>query len=430
MTVPVEAAEAVAEASPHGARAFRSFRNRDFRVFWIAALVSNTGSWMQTITVPAVIYDLTHHSNLWLGLAAFIGFFPSLLVGPLSGRLADRFSRKRVLLVTQAIQMVIAFSLWGFWVGGIATPLNILVHLLIYGVSVGINITSWQSFVPQLVPREDMLDAVRLNSLQFTGARAFGPALAGLVLKFFGPGTAYMANALSFVLVLVALMSVRPRELGAAARADTDLRFREGVSYVLARTALWLPVAAITMVSLLGTSLLQLAPAFATRQFRVDRGAYGVLVAMFGIGAVGGALSMSLIGDRVRRSRTAIGGLVAISVGVLLLGLTRSYGIGLVAMFLMGIGYVHVTVSLNTSIQMRVAEAYRGRVLAIYLMGLLAGVPVGALALGALSDVAGLQPTAIACGIGLCAVTAFTVVRFRGLAPLDEALEDEFVGMG
>jgi MFS family permease len=145
---------------------------------------------------------------------------------------------------------------------------------------------------------------------------------------------------------------------------------------------------------------------------------------------VGGALSMSLLGDKVRRSRTAIAGLVAISGGVLLLGTTRQYGVGLAAMFLMGIGYVHVTVSLNTSIQMRVAETYRGRVLAIYLMGLLVGVPIGALAIGAISDPLGLRPTTIACGAALLAVTVFTVVRFRGLAPLDEALEDEFVGIG
>jgi MFS family permease len=425
LTDPFEATEAVAEPAPHGPRAFRSLSNRDFRTFWIAALISNTGTWMQTITVPAVIYDLTHHSNFWLGFAAFVGFFPSLMIGPVSGRLADRFSRRTVLLVTQTIQMILAFSLWAFWVAGIATPLNILVHLLIYGVTVGINITSWQSFVPQLVSREDMPDAVRLNSLQFTAGRAFGPALAGLVLKFFGPGTAYMANTVSFVLVLLALLSVRPHEVGASARQEADTRFREGIAYVLARTALWLPVATITIVSLLGTSLLQLAPAYATKQFHVDRGAYGILVAMFGGGALVAAFVMSIIGDRVRGSRTAIAGLVLMSSGVVLLGLTTSYRVGLLAMFLMGFGYVHVTVSLNTSVQMRVAESYRGRVMAIYLMGLLAGVPVGALVLGAVTDAAGLRPATLVCGLTLFAITALAVVRFRGLAPVDEAIVDD-----
>jgi predicted MFS family arabinose efflux permease len=139
---------------------------------------------------------------------------------------------------------------------------------------------------------------------------------------------------------------------------------------------------------------------------------------------------MSVIGDRVRRSRTAMSGLLTISTGVVLLGITRSYSMGLVAMFLMGVGYLHVTVSLNTSVQMRVAETYRGRVLAIYLMGLLAGVPIGALALGLITSSAGLQPTTIGCGLALFAVSALAIIRFRGFAPLDQALEDEFVGIG
>ena len=256
MTDPFEVTEAVTEAVPHGRSAFRSLRNRDFRTFSVSALISNTGSWMQTIAVPVVIYELTDNSKFWLGLAAFVGFFPSLLVGPVSGRLADRFSRKSVLLVTQTIQMLVALSLWAFWVAGIATALNTLAHLLVYGITVGINITSWQSFVPQLVSREDMPDAVRINSMQFTAARAFGPALGGLVLRFFGPGTSYMTNALSFLVVLGALLTVRPHEVHASVREDADTRFREGVAYVLARTALWLPVVTITMVSLLGTSLI------------------------------------------------------------------------------------------------------------------------------------------------------------------------------
>ena len=240
---------------------------------------------MQNVTVPYVVYEMTH-STTWLGLAAFMSFFPALVIGPISGTLADRFSRKAILLITQTIQMAVAFAFWGFWVAGELSPGNSLALLLVYGVSAGINITSWQAFVPLLVPRDDLLDAVRLNSMQFTGARAFGPAIGGVVLAQWGPATAFMGNALSFLLVLAALAVVHERRVdtsGAAGR--TVQQFREGLAYVRSTTALWLPVVTMLMVSLLGSSLIQLAPAYATDQFHVGRAAYGFLVGMFGAGA-------------------------------------------------------------------------------------------------------------------------------------------------
>src|SRR5439155_8726508 len=182
--------------------------------------------------------------------------------------------------------------------------------------------------------------------------------------------------------------------------------------------------------ALLSTSLLHLAPAYASDKFHVEnaahvRAAAGVFVAAFGVGSLIAAISMSLIGDRVRGSRTAIAGILVIGSGVTVLGLTGSFGVGLVAVFLMGLGYVHVTVSLNTSIQLRVAEAFPGRGIAIYLMGLLAGVPIGALVLGSIADAAGLRQMTLACGVLLFAVAAVGIVRFNGMAPVDEALETE-----
>src|SRR4051794_22650242 len=270
--------------------AFSSLRHHDFAVFWSAGLISNTGSWMQTITVPYVLYQLTH-STTWLGVSAFATFMPSLVVGPIAGPMADRLSRQRILMVTQTVQMLVAFSLWAFWVTGHATPLNILLPLLISGIAGGINISSWQSFVPQLVPQEDMLNAVRLNTMQFTGARAFGPALGGLVLARFGPATAFMFNALTYLLVIAALAAVSPRATVAVGVGERFLdQFREGLSYVRARAALSLTVLTVFMISLLSSAVIQLAPALAKDEFGVGKAAYGLLVAMFGAGAIIGVI--------------------------------------------------------------------------------------------------------------------------------------------
>jgi len=408
-------------ATPTGLRhAFSSLRHRDFALFWSAALISNSGSWMQNITVPYVLYQLTR-STTWLGVSAFASFFPALVMGPVAGTLADRFSRRRILLITQTVQMVVAFSLWSVWVTGAATPRIIVAHLLVSGITSGINIASWQSFVPLLVPADDMLNAVRLNSMQFTGARAFGPALGGLVLARFGPATSFMFNAVTFLLVIAALAAVRPRTtvpVGVGVRIREQ--FRDGLSYVRRRRSLLLAVTTITVLSLLGSSVVQLAPALARDDFGVGKAAYGLLIAMFGLGAVIGALVMGSYGDRIRRSRMAAIGLLQFAGGVLLLGAAPTYGLGLTSLLVMGIAYLLVSVSLNTSIQARVSEEYRGRVLSIYLMGLMAGVPVGALVEGRLAEVIGLRAVVIAAGLLQLAFGLATIVGGDGLGSLDE----------
>jgi MFS family permease len=408
-------------AAPTGVRhAFASLRHRDFALFWSAGLVSNTGSWMQNITVPYVLYHLTN-STTWLGLSAFASFCPSLLMGPLAGTLADRYSRRAILIITQTMLMLIAFSLWAFWVSGHATPYIILGHLLLSGFTSGINISSWQSFFPLLVPDGDMLNAVRLNSMQFTGARAFGPAIGGLVLARFGPATAFMFNAVTFLLVIGALTAVRPRVTTPAGRDRPVLeQFREGLAYVRRRRALTLAVTTIAVTSLCGSAVVQLAPAIARVEFHVGKAAYGLLVAMFGTGALIGALIQSFYGDRVRRSRMAVGGLVGFSVGVILLGSAPSYPLGLACLLLMGVCYLLLSVSLNTAIQVRVAEAYRGRVLSIYLMGLMAGVPFGALIEGRSAQLVGLRAVVIGAGAVQLGFAAVAALSGRGYAALDE----------
>ena len=402
--------------------AFSSLGHRDYALFWSAALVSNSGTWMQTVTVPYVLYHLTDNSSTWLGLAAFMQFFPALVVGPLAGTLADRVERRRVLIVTQTVQMVVAFSLWGFWVSGQATPGIILAHLLVAGVASGINIASWQSFVPLLVPQEDMLNAVRLNSMQFTGARAFGPALGGLVLGRFGPSTAFMVNAVTFLLVIGVLFMVNPRPHALVSGATLRQHFFEGVAYIRRRSGLILAIVTVTVVAFFGSSLIQLAPAFATSQFKVGAGAYGLLVTAFGTGAIVGAVLMSVLGERVRRSRMALAGTLILSLASLGLGLATRYAVGVAAVGVMGVAYMLVAVSLNTAVQAGVSEPYRGRVLSIYLMGLLAGLPIGALVEGRLGDVIGLRPTVVASAVALLAYVVLAVVSFHRLRAIDRDL--------
>ena len=165
---------------------------------------------MQNLAVPYVLYEVTE-SAFWVGLATFTQFLPAMVLGPLAGSIADRFDRRRVLLVTQSLMAAAALALWAAWASGVRSAGWILALVTLAGIFGGINIPSWQAFINDLTPREDLLSAVTLNSLQFNAARALGPGIAGVLLATFGPSWAFLVNAVSFGFVLLALLLVRTR---------------------------------------------------------------------------------------------------------------------------------------------------------------------------------------------------------------------------
>jgi predicted MFS family arabinose efflux permease len=199
-------------------------------------------------------------------------------------------------------------------------------------------------------------------------------------------------------------------------------QFRDGAAYVWEHQALALAVLTILVVSTVASALVQLAPAFARDQFHVGKAGYGFLVAAYGAGAIFSSVSVAAYADRFRRSRLTMGGLATSVAGVVLLAVSPRFGVGLAALFVMGAAYITITVSLNTAIQMRVDEAYRGRVVSIYLMALMGGLPVGALLLGWVASVAGMRATMIGAGGLLAGYLVLAIVKFDGLRSIDQNL--------
>src|SRR3954454_5872827 len=395
-------------------------RHRDFALFFSAALLSNTGTWMQTITVPFVLDQLTH-STVWVGLGAFCTFFPATVVGPLAGSLADRYSRRTVLLVSQVVMMLSALALWGVWVGGTASPGLIVGCVVIGAIGSGITIAAWQAFVPQLVPPEALVSAVRLNGMQFTGARAFGPALAGLVLAQFGPGTAFMANALSFLLVIGALLMIAPRPIPVVAAAGSVLsHFRDGLRYVRRRAVLIVAVLGALFSSLLGVSMIQLAEPFTRQVLHEGAGKYGLLVAGYGVGAITGSIITVARGDVYRRSTLTVVGFAIFVVAELTFGLAPVYALALLGMYGIGLAQSFAMVACQTAVQVNVDEHYRGRVLSVYVMSFFAGTPIGALIGGILASFIGLRATIVVSAILLGIVVIVTMLRYPWFRVLDE----------
>ena len=268
--------------------AVRALQHRNFRLFWYGALVSNTGTWMQLLTVPFVIHELTD-SGTWVGTVSFLQMLPNIAVAPFAGPLADRVPRRTILLVTQSMMAVVATGFAVAWWAGVDTPYAYVVLAMGYGLIGGVMTPSWQAFVSELVPRGDLLNAVTLNSTQFQATRAIGPALGGMVLALAGPGLAFSLNAASFVAVLVALSLISvPRIVPDEAppwriidRSTPDHSLHPGScaeSCGASRPSM--------ITALLGQPLIHLIVVFADEVFSAEGFRLGLMASSIGIGAV------------------------------------------------------------------------------------------------------------------------------------------------
>ncbi len=414
----------------HGLRAFQ---HRDFRLFFVGALASNTGNWIQNLAVPFVLFELTGQA-LWVGLASFAQFIPAFLLGPLGGWLADRMDRRRMLLISQALMAVAAFALWASWAVGWRSPTLILGLTALTGIFSGLMIPSWQAFVPSLVPRVDLPSAITLNSTQFNASRAIGPALAGLLLGTAGAGLAFLLNVVSFLGVIGMLWVIRPEHgrpgssggarAGGAASDGVDgegvlAAFRSALGYISQRTGIMVGIASAMLAAFFGNPVTQFTVVFGEDVYDAGPTVVGLLASAIGIGAVLIAPFLSTWDGRVPRSVIVRWGLPLYGLAVIAFGASPNWPTGLLALFAVGAGFLAVISTTNTSVQMIVADEMRGRVMSTRVMGFTLAFPVGSLIQGALADWIGPRATVI--GAGGCLVLAALALSSRPatLATLD-----------
>lgn len=399
-----------------------ALRSRDFRLFFGGALVSSIGTWMQNVTVPYVLLQLTHR-GLWVGLAVVAQILPSVVLSPLAGSVADRFDRRVVLLVSQCVQAVTALALWVVWVGHLRSPTLMLVLVGLGGIAAMGTQPAWQAFVTDLVPSEDLLNAVTLNSAQANGARAIGPALGGVVIGVFGAGLAFLLNAVSFVAVVVALLLMRrPPVLKSRPEGRVLAQFKEAIRYARGRPGILLAYVVTAVVCGLGYPAFQLASVFTRRVYHVGPGLYGVLTGSFGVGALIGAGVLAMASRRSSRSDVVRVAVALLGLALVGLGVSRSVSEGAVLLAVMGACSLVAIAAVNTAIQVQVPEYLRGRVLALWVVSYTLSYPVGSLVQGWAADHAGPGPTVFVAGLLVCAVASVFVVRPFTARSLDEDL--------
>ena len=392
--------------------AVSALRIREFRRFWFAGLASNSGGWLQGLASPYIMYEMTE-SGAWVGGSVFALMLPMAIVGPFAGPMADRLSRRKILLICEVILASIAISNAILWWLGIREPLVYIGVNIIYGVANGYALPAWQSYVADLVPRDFLMNAITLNSTQFNAARAIGPSLGGVVLATTGPGWAFLGNGLSFLVVFGTLLTL-PRTLPSplAGRKDSQLsQFVKGWAYAKTQPTIMTGYFAAACVAVLGGPLVQVhLILFIENVFQVGEFKFGLLMSTYGIGAVMIAPWLASYGTRIRRSRLLVGSLALYGFGELLLSATNIFWVGVAGIFIVGCAHLIMATTTNTTLQLHVPEPVRGRIMAMYLMVFTIGAPLGSIIQGPLADKFG--PRSVVTVMGLCflAATVFFVI--------------------
>ncbi len=387
---------------------------------WSAALVSNVGSWMQTVALGFVVTRNTHNP-LWTGVVAAAAFVPMGLLSPVGGAMADRFDRRRWLIVTTVAEAAFAAGLAVLAAAGHEQPWLLTVVAFGGGCASAIGFPTYQAMLPDLVDKQDLLAAVSLSSAQFNLGRVIGPALAGVVLVAGGVAWTFAANAVSFAAVVVALVLVRlPRHERPAAGETLWARMADGFQITMAEPGCRSAVILIGIVALVGSPFIALVPAMAIDA--LHRGAAGtsVLVTGQGVGAVVGALALAPLAAALGRGRVIRRALLAFPVALAAYGVAGGMWTEAVAIAVVGACYISVLSGLNTVVQLRAPTAARGRVLGIYMMALGTIYPVGAIVEGALARSLGIRAVTAGAGVALLAImVTIGLVRRLWLAALD-----------
>ncbi len=393
-----------------------------FRRFFAAAVVSNAGSWMQSVAVPFAVYEITD-SKTWLGVSAFVGMFVGMIANTPGGMLADRYPRRTVLTITQILQMLSALSLYVLWSFG-RPSIGAMMPLLVLGsIGAGLNMPVWQSFIPSLVPAREVPAAIRLNSMQFAVARAVGPVLGAVTLKLFGASVCFMANAISFLVIIGVLMSVRDakpaRQTPPAPWSQAFTDIADGWRYIGTHRGLTFAPIAVFVNAAFGFGMTTLAPAIARDQFHRSANDNGTLIGAFGLG---GVIGLAIIGMAAKRSKLSDQvrlALILWVIGDVVLLLTNHFWVGLIAFAISGFANSVGGTATNTSVQLQTDDQYRGRVMGIYMQMFFLGSAVGSLLLGVVADLTSLRGAAILAATVFGLFHIWSVVKFDNLRVLD-----------
>src|ERR1051326_7111912 len=393
---------------------FRALRHRNYRLFFWGQLVSLVGTWMQQTAMSWFVYQITN-SKFLLGLVAAVGSAPMVLSSVWGGALADLYPKRSILVATQSAQMMCAFLLaTGVWLG-FPTPWFIMIVAALNGIAMGFDMPARQAFTVEMASREDLLNAISLNSSIVNGARVVGPSVAGLMIGAVGVAMCFFLNGRSHSAVIAGLLLMRlPRFERKIEIASPGEHAWNGVAYSMKHPRVRTILLLFLAVGVFGWSYAVLMPAFARDVLRRGANGYGILMSASGSGALVGALIVATYGHLFTPRKLALGGVWLFSAALLAFALTRNFTLALLFLFVAGFGMLLFVSASNTVLQTIVPDEMRGRVMGVWSLVFGAMIPLGSLEAGAVAHWIG-TPITLAFGAIVCAasalVTLFVVQR-------------------
>ena len=377
------------------------FRYHDFRMLWFGLLISNLGTWMQITTLGYMVVNMAHSAalgSLYVGILGASSAVPVVLLSPFAGVVADRFPRRRVLLLTNSAQVAIALALALLVSFGALQLWEIFVFAGLRSTAQAFDAPARQSWVPLLVPREYVGNAIGLNSVAFNAPMVLGAPVAGLLIFFVGEAVSFYANAVATLAVIVAIVLMAPSAPSSTVREGVFASIFAGLRFLFGHSVLRSVVLLLMLTCLLVRPYSQLLPAYAAHVVFVDARGLGVLFAAGGVGAIAGSLVTAIVGAR-RRGPVWFASAVVMSLGAIVLGLVHVFAIALGVLFVVGAAVLSFAGSSNVMLQTLAPDEMRGRAISVFSMIMLGVVPAGSLVLGSLATGIGLSYAFVAGGV-------------------------------
>ncbi|MBI5879849.1 MAG: MFS transporter [Chloroflexi bacterium] len=383
-------------------RTFASLRHRNYRLYTAGQLTSQVGTWMQQVAQGYLVYQLTG-SPLYLGLVAFCGAIPIWFFALTAGALIDRLSRRTVLLLTQSAAALLAFVLAALVFAGVVQPWHILVLAFLLGTVNAFDMTARQAFVKDMVGKDDLSNAIALNSAIFNSSRIVGPALAGLTLGAVGAGWCFLLNGLSYFAVIYGIFRMEmPKVTPPARHAAILADIREGLRYVRRAPSILALMLVVSISAVFAVPYTTLLPAYARDVMHVDAEGLGFLSTATGVGALAGALMMATLSYSRRRGVILSAGNLVYPAALLGLAFSTSYALSLLLLAVAGFAFMAQQSTANALVQSHAPDNLRARVMSIYMLASFAGMqPIGAIQAGSVAEHFG-----VSAGIGVGATIA------------------------
>ena len=389
---------------------WRSFRHRNYRILFPANAVSNIGSWAQRIAQDWLVLELTDNSGTYLGLVTAVQFAPVLFFSLHGGKFADRFNKRKVLILTNVIGGAASLALGILVMTDLIALWHVFVLAAVLGIATAIDAPVRQAFTTEVVGQSDLPNAVSLNSANFNAGRLIGPAISGGLIAAFGTGPSFIINGLSYFFVIAALLNLNEKAFFDLDRPKSDGNIREGIAYVKARPDVYVVMMMVFFLATFGLNFQIFNALMATQEFGLGPASFGLMGTFIAIGSLSGAIGSARL-ERFRNTMFVIKGGVIFSISIMILSIIPNYTLYILWLPICGLTALTTLVSANSIVQTSTDPAIRGRVMGLYLLIFMGGTPFGSPLIGTTTELLGIRPTIALCG-GI-ALTASLIIWFR-----------------